>query len=299
MLIKILHLHPIQHSIGCIMNAFLQYQAQLEEQFLNQLDHSSFQSLCNSHISFFKAHLQPSFAYTQFCKRTGRAKNPLQLFDDLITYITLYGMAHYQRMTALFEYMQENNHIQPTQPIKACVIDYGCGQGIATLALLEHIIQSQKEVEELKIVLIEPSAHALRRAINWIEKKAKSADINISITAHACTFDELDDDFLAQINSSYENIHLFSNILDMYAANKFSLDHLCHKIKVHPAKHTFFAISPDFYTGNWGFDALDHLLKPKTTFLNERGTVTIDEYHYTSSLMQKRNAPVRAYIAQL
>ena len=39
------------------MNAFLKYQSQLNEQFINTVDTSSFENLCDSHIQFFKNYI--------------------------------------------------------------------------------------------------------------------------------------------------------------------------------------------------------------------------------------------------
>lgn len=281
------------------MNAFLQYQEKLEEQFLNTVDHSTFENLCHSHIDFFKAHLQQNFSYSDFSYRTARAKNPLKLFEDLISYMTLYGLAHYQRFSAVIDHLNISTMFNTAQPVNACVVDYGCGQGIATLALLEHLIQSGQKIKNLKVILVEPSAHALKRAVRWIEAKAKSADIHVDITAYACTFDELEDDFLFANTNNYPMIHLFSNILDMYTAGRYSLDALCNKIKRLKTDHFIVAVSPDFYTGNLGFEALHNLLAPQNVYLNEQGHVDVQEYNYTAQQICKRRAPIRVYAASL
>ena len=179
------------------MNAFLKYQSQLNEQFINTVDTSSFENLCDSHIQFFKNYILPNFSYSEFSNRTQRAKNPLKFFEDLISYMALYGLGHYQRMRAIFDHVQAQSSFQLAQPVKATIVDYGCGQGIATLAFLDHLIESEHHIKELNVILIEPSTMALERAIYWINSKAQKNKIKINCCRHAYTFHDLNDDFLS------------------------------------------------------------------------------------------------------
>ena len=276
------------------MNAFLKYQSQLNEQFINSVDSSSFENLCDSHIQFFKHYILPGFNYAEFSNRTQRAKNPLKIFEDLISYMALYGLGHYQRMRSIFDHVQAQSNFQLAQPVKATIVDYGCGQGIATLAFIDHLIESEHTIEELHIILIEPSTMALQRAIYWIDAKAQQAKIKISYSFHACNFDELADDFLACPND-YPYIHLFSNVLDIYSTGSYSLNNLSNKIKNQHGHHFTFAVSPDFSSGNIGFDRLHQCLEPQKTFLNTQGNVKIEEFNFKAITILSRKAPVRAY----
>ena len=280
------------------MNAFLKYQSQLNEQFINHVDSSSFENLCHSHIQFFQHYISPNFSYADFSNRTQRAKNPLKLFEDLISYMALYGLAHYQRMRAIFAHMQAESNSKFTQPIKATIVDYGCGQGIATLAFIDHLLESGHTIEELDIILIEPSTMALQRAIYWIDAKAKAEKIKINYSFHACNFDELADDFLASAHHQ-PYIHLFSNILDIYSTGSYSLDHLSQKIKSQTGQHFVFAASPNFNSGNIGFDTLHQYLQPQRTFLNTQGNVQIKEFNFKAQTLLSRQSGVRAYAAYI
>ncbi|MEG0341386.1 MAG: class I SAM-dependent methyltransferase [Acinetobacter sp.] len=280
------------------MNAFLKYQSQLNEKFINTVDTSSFENLCDSHIQFFKNYILPNFSYSEFSNRTQRAKNPLKLFEDLISYMALYGLGHYQRMRAIFDHVQAQSSFQLAQPVKATIVDYGCGQGIATLALLDHLIKSKHNIEELNIILIEPSTMALERAIYWINSKAQDAKIKISYTVHACNFDELDDDFLS-CQYDYPYIHLFSNILDIYSTGTYSLYNLCQKITNQQSEHFVFAVSPDFSSGNIGFDTFHQYLQPQKIFLNAQGGVEIEEFNFKTMNIRHRKAAVRAYASYI
>ena len=280
------------------MNAFLKYQSQLNEQFINTVDTSSFENLCDSHIQFFKNYILPNFSYSEFSNRTQRAKNPLKLFEDLISYMALYGLGHYQRMRAIFDHVQAQSSFQLAQPVKATIVDYGCGQGIATLAFLDHLIESEHHIEELNVILIEPSTMALERAIYWINSKAQDAKIKINYTVHACNFDELDDDFLS-CQHDYPYIHLFSNILDIYSTGTYSLYNLCQKITNQQSEHFVFAVSPDFSSGNIGFDTFHQYLQPQKIFLNDQGNVEVEEFNFKTMNIRHRKAAVRAYASYI
>jgi hypothetical protein len=282
-----------------MMNALLKFQAQQEEEFLNTICSVDFADIFQANVDFFQDYLQSRFNYSSFSQRTARAKNPLQQFDDLITYMALYGYAHYQRIYSIIHEAAVAAQLKKSQNSNVCVIDYGCGQGIATLAFMDHLIESNIQLKKLKVVLIEPSAVALNRAIHWIQKKAKHANIELELITHCCTFDELDENVLVQHINSASCFHLLSNILDMYSSGTFSLAHLVNIIKKPTSTSTLLAVSPNFFTGNKGFEVLDQLLCPRQVVFNLHGTIQVTEYRYTTRIMSQRVAAVRVYVAKI
>lgn len=282
-----------------MMNALLKFQAQQEDQFLNTIWSTNFEEIFQANVDFFQQHLQSRFHYSTFTHRTARAKNPLHQFDDLITYMALYGYAHYQRIRTVIDEATPVAQFKANQNADVCVIDYGCGQGIATLAFMDHLIESKNQVKQLKVILIEPSAAALNRAIHWIQQKAKQADIKLELISYCCTFDELDENVLAQHARSALCFHLLSNILDMYSSAAFSLSHLVQMMKQPSFASMVIAVSPDFATGNKGFDKLDQSLRPRQVIFNLRSTIQVSEYRYNTQMMSRRAAPVRVYVAKI
>ena len=85
----------------------------------------------------------------------------------------------------------------------------------------------------------------------------------------------------------------------MYSTGQFSLDALTTKIKNQQGENYIIAISPDFITGNQGFDAFHQFSQPTMIYFNNTGTVDVQEYRYTTQLIQTRQAPVRAYAVKL
>lgn len=281
------------------MNALLKFQAQQEDHFLELFNAHDFEQLCAEHVAFFQNNLETQFNYNQFRQKTARAKNPLHNFDDLVSYMALYGWGHYLRIQTVFAHSFQYSIFKKHIPIQACIVDYGCGQGIATLAWIEYVLDQGFSIDRLDVILVEPSAVALSRASHWITQKARHHDIELNIIHHACTLDELEPNFMAANVNQLPSIHLLSNVLDMYLNVQFSMSHLCHQMKkyAHNSKHYVYAVSPDFVTGNKGFDRFHQLLSPQHLYLNQHGKVRITEYNLNSRCIEERLAPIRAYAA--
>lgn len=280
------------------MMTILEKQTQLENKFLQTINTQSFEKLCYSHIEFFKSHLHLKASYAKFAQRTQRGTLPLQYNEDLITYITLYGLAHYQRMQSLLAHIQPFSGYSTNTPLKFAIVDYGCGQGIATLALVDHLTLSPYTIQALDILLIEPSEIALNRAKQWINIWAKKhPQIEVTLTVRQHYIDELDVDFLAFNKNEYLYIHLFSNILDLHYSGSFNIYTLCEKINQQQGEHLFIAISPNYFAAQAGFDLFHQKLKPLETYINSTGDVLIKEFNFKLFDFYHRKAPVRTYAA--
>ena len=278
------------------MNSFLNFQNQLEEQFLNASQAENFVELCVEHIDFFREHIQPRFNYADFSQRTTRATNPLKHIDDLMSYMAMYGIAHYQRLRELFDGYTLPS-MQNTK--KLYIVDYVCGQGIASLAYLDHCLEMGLDLQQpIHIILVEPSTLALKRAVYWINKKAKQHQLNIQITAHNCHFDDLDTCFLANELDSH-CIHLLSNILDMYHTGSYSLQNLTKHMRNSGMSQQVFAVSPEFQSGTIGFQCFHALLQPRELHEHTCKNIEIVEYHVNLSRLQKRVSKARFYAATL
>ena len=120
------------------------------------------------------------------------------------------------------------------------IIDYGCGQGMASILFLDNYWDFENNIYKIK--LIEPSPVALQRARGIIEiyqffsSKIQIVGIN----------KKLDDIEKKDLETSHNlnTIHFFSNILDM---DVFELDTLLKKILENKGRHLFLAVSHDRY----------------------------------------------------
>lgn len=153
---------------------------------------------------------------------TEHGRKVLQTEDELNAYIAAYGEMHIVKCRAALQ----NFPFEDLGMFSYEIFDWGCGQGLATLTMLDMLQERGKLSRLQKIYLIEPSSYALRRAESWVKQNAGPGieviplntfipnDINASIPEVAC--------------SSKISINLFSNILDIrslslaWLANKTS-----------------------------------------------------------------------------
>ena len=142
--------------------------------------------------------------------------------DDLLVYMHNYGNMHFAKVSSALElpFPAIDNDID--------IIDWGCGQAIATMAFIEKFGPDRIKM----IVLIEPSELALKRAALHCKKLAPQANI-ITICK---SFDQIDASALPQRTSEVA-VNLFSNVLDM---GFFSHAHLFGLIESAPATLNFF-----------------------------------------------------------
>ncbi len=174
----------------------------------------------------------------------GSSNNGVAIIDDhqtLLNYIACYGGHHYHKLQtsfdALFPQIPANSNID--------IVDYGCGQALATTVFYDYMLRSRKSFAVENIILIEPSLLSLKRGIlhlnHFINQKQQDTEIK-------CINKKLDDITEAELTTSNSNIkvHLFSNILDVTAFD-FSL--LARKIQnTQKGINYFVCVSPCYPT---------------------------------------------------
>ncbi len=148
--------------------------------------------------------------------------------DDLMyAYLYSVGNMHKAKLQSAFESLSD------TFELKINIIDWGCGQGIASMIFLEKY----EHVGIDSITLIEPSEFAIKRASLHL----KTYNPIIPIKTICKKLDELTvEDFQHGISDS--TIHLFSNILDI---DSYSQKYLIEVIeKTQSNMNYFVCISP-------------------------------------------------------
>ena len=168
-----------------------------------------------------------------------RGKAILNNNAQLSQYLYSYGKMHHGKLQyayiELFRDLVENPKFDNASQIE--IIDYGCGQGIASYILLNELNFIEFPIKNIsKITLIEPSKVALERADFFLNKSTKIVKIN----------KYLNDITTNDIKSSDSSIkiHLFSNILDMADEDEpgkdFSIEKLAKNIKSSQSKDNYF-----------------------------------------------------------
>ncbi|MFA9202807.1 MAG: hypothetical protein ACEQSD_02265 [Flavobacteriales bacterium] len=214
-----------------------------------------------------------SSSYPSFANRTQRARRPLEYRQDLLHYNVLYAGDHFARLTTLLSQLRENGNPQAVclEPIQLKVFDYGCGQGLASLALMQHLAGRQVSIE---LHLVEPSALALQAAVAYTQAQAQHHAIQLQVHAHHCGLDQLSNE-LFTLQPQQSAVHLFSNVLDLAVDGVFDLNVLLEQIKKMSGKQLCLAVSPNYPEGRLGFlQLLDGL--PTQRFSSAKYLVNTD-----------------------
>ena len=167
-------------------------------------------------------------------------ENGVVIINDhhtLTKYITCYGGHHYQKLqtsfVALFPHITANSNID--------IVDYGCGQALATTVFYDYMLRNNKNYNVSKVTLIEPSDLALKRGILKLNHFINHKQQNTEVKKVNKKLDEVTEADLTTNNTNIK-IHLFSNILDV---TSFNLQQLITKIKnTQKGTNYFVCVSP-------------------------------------------------------
>ena len=133
--------------------------------------------------------------------------------SQLMAYNALFANQHFAKLIDLFDFVfgrfieiEQITALQnTTQPIS--VIDYGCGQGLASMVLQEFNRERQLGYQFEEVILIEPSALALKEAVK------NNSLYYTNIKQYCRKFDQITAD---DLHTKHQvTIHLLSNVLDL------------------------------------------------------------------------------------
>lgn len=152
--------------------------------------------------------------------------------NQLFAYMYSYGKMHYSKLVSAIKFLAPS-FFQKTIRI----IDWGCGQGMATMVYLDYLKENNLVQDIRHITLIEPSEIALKRATLHANKFTGGNNI---LTINK-VLDSLTLKYLKN-NIPTTKLHLFSNILDI---DLFSMSNLLDLIsKVYTGENYFVCVSP-------------------------------------------------------
>ena len=198
--------------------------------------------------------------YVEFINRTNRATLPLTSQKDALFYSMAYDKGHHLTFTKV---LQDNIVFDESDDI-INIIDYGCGQGNATLATLAHIAKFRDpQTTHLNIHLIEPSKISLGNAKYKIEVFAKALGFSANITKQNVM---LADAELPDFANDNDTLHLMSYILDIDDVQD-ELSIVTDQIKELPGKNFVIASGVNRHCGKYGFQLLSRLLTGKTQYI--------------------------------
>lgn len=183
-----------------------------------------------------------------------RGKDIIDDESHLNMYLRSFGKMHKAKLDAAFACIPEVSHIF-SEEIE--IYDWGCGQGTASVCLLDFLHSEQVKTDKVIINLIDPSVPATQRAKDVIACFGE----NISINVINKVFDDLDEnDF---VSTNRRKLHLFSNILDIDAFDQAQFTHLFQKL--FKGSNYFVCVGP-YYSNNKRVDDFCSAIIPDDVF---------------------------------
>ena len=162
-------------------------------------------------------------------------KNYARIFekeDELNGYAAAYTEWHKGKLRIAFDHTPADTFVG-----EIAVIDWACGQGLATIFLHEYLKEKGANCHIKEVILIEPSEPALERA----KFNLKSVDKNIQISTVNKRLNDVID-FDIRLFEKRKVIHLFSNILDI---DGISLKRITENLLVNLSKDNYvICVSP-------------------------------------------------------
>ena len=160
-------------------------------------------------------------------KISGRGVKIIESERDLYGYLKSFGNMHKAKLQSAFESLSDSFSS------KVNIVDWGCGQGIASMLFIEKY-----GAETINgITLIEPSEIAIKRASLHIKKYNPA----ISIKTVCKKLDDLAEQDIKK-SAVDTTIHLFSNILDI---DDYKQNHLIDLIETTQSNTNYFVcVSP-------------------------------------------------------
>lgn len=192
-------------------------------------------------------------------------KRGKDILDDEIhlnMYLRSFGKMHKAKLDAAFTCLPDVSSIF-SEDIE--IYDWGCGQGTASICLLDFLRSKNIAHKTVGINLIDPSAPATQRAREVLSCYEKDARVNVINKA----FDDLDEQDFVRSNS--RKLHLFSNILDVDAFDLAQFTHLFQRSFF--GSNYFVCVGP-YYSNNSRVDEFIAATDPDdmfATFNKDRG----------------------------
>lgn len=184
---------------------------------IEHMHEPSFQKIWD--IAFDFVRKLPSDLCDELHESLNRGVDVLDSEPLLQMYIYAFGKMHNAKLQYAFEHLQKN--VFKYREIE--IIDYGCGQGLATICYHDFLQEHNIEQIVKRITLIEPSTMALSRAELLCSRFYPDAEINVINKQ----FDDLTNEDLS-LSLEIPTIHLLSNILDV---DSYDLQHFSQIVK--------------------------------------------------------------------
>lgn len=220
------------------VESLLQQQIRLEDSEYTRLisSSSSFDEIlknCNESMMVLSESDKEQL-FNQICHGEAILKSDLQLR----MYIFAYGNMHKHKLIAAFDVLKSKWAL--TENLKLDIIDYGCGQALASSLFAEYCSDNGINVNIENLLLVDPSVQAVSRGLFHINQIKGGSTIK-QIKTKISRLDDLEPSDLTTKNSA---LHLFSNILDI---NEFDIEKLYRNISQNRNSTDYFVCVSPYY----------------------------------------------------
>ncbi len=173
-------------------------------------------------------------------------------------YLQKFGIKHFTKLRDA--YLKIDDIIQNISQFPVTIIDYGCGIGLGTTTLIEHLHVRKRSMNITAIKMIDASRKALEYAYKSIEACKKSYDGFVTHPVAECLQVDLNELTEEHIKTHPDEVklHIFSNILDMESIDIERLARVISESQY--GLNIFVCVSPLF---------------PSSQFLHERNIRTL------------------------
>ena len=197
-----------------------------------------------------------------------RGEKQLETEPELMYYLHAFGKMHKAKLNYAFEHLPETFFEIP----EINIIDYGCGQAVATMCYADFLRKQGYEQKIRRVTLIEPSEAALKRAalhVSVFFPDAEIATINKE-------FDDLETKDIA-CDEDVPTLHLLSNVLDLECFSLITFKKLVKK-RIGPS-NLFVCVGPYFGDKDRGkhMDSFAKHFKGEGIFSEDLDAYELDE----------------------
>ena len=200
---------------------------------LKYMDNPTFDKVRDLSTKFYRE--LPQALQDELFEALNRGIDILDSEPQMTAYLFAYGKMHKAKLNYAFEHLPETFF----EISELNIIDYGCGQAVATMCYADFLRKQGYEQKIRRVTLIEPSEAALKRAALHVSVFFPDAEI-VTINKG---FDDLETKDIV-CDEDVPTLHLLSNVLDLECFNLIEFKKLVKK-RIGPS-NLFVCVGPYF-----------------------------------------------------